>query len=65
MADFGWVTVTAECPADGCEGENEVRVFGSHGDTIRRNPICPTCETAYTVEIVITCSGAVTEYVID
>lgn len=65
MADFGWVTVTAECPAGGCDGEDDVRVFGSHGESIYRNVECSTCSVVYNVKVVITCSGAVTEYVID
>ena len=65
MADFGWVTVTATCPQGGCSGTNEIRVFGSHGDEIYRNPVCPDCSTEYTAKVTITCSGAVAEYVID
>lgn len=65
MTDFGWVTVTAECPADGCDGEDDVRVFGQDGDTIYRNVKCSTCSVTYTVAIAITCEGAATEYKID
>lgn len=65
MTDFGWVTVTAECPAQGCDGEDDVRIFGSHGASIYRSVKCTTCDVTYTVKVVVTCSGAVTEYVID
>lgn len=64
MTDFGWVTVTATCPVTPADGTTTVRMFGAHGESLYRNVECPEGHT-YTVKVVITCSGAVTEYVID
>ena len=64
MADFGYMEVTGTCPVTGADGDTTIRVFGNNGDSIYRNIVCPEGHT-YTVKVVITVNGAVTEYVID
>lgn len=62
MADFGQVTVTATCPVVGCGGTDSVRVFGNNNQTKYYNVKCSTCEATYTIKVVFTVSGAVTNY---
>jgi len=63
--DFGYMAVTADCPADGCAGTEVVRVWGQNGDSLYRTVYCTTCEVSWTIKVVVTVSGAVTNYVID
>jgi hypothetical protein len=64
MADYGWVTVTTECPVEACDETKDIRVFGKNGDSIYRT-VTDDAGHTYTVKVVMTVSGAVTEYVID
>lgn len=65
MADHAQVTVTTDCPADGCAATNDVTVEGDHAASKYRMVECATCDVWYGVKIVITASGAATEYVLD
>jgi len=65
MTDHAQVTVTAECPAEGCDGEDDVTVEGDHGDSKYKMVTCSTCSVTYGIKVVITASGAVTEYALD
>ena len=62
MADFGQVTVTGTCPVGVCGETTEVRVFGNNNQTKYYNVKCSVCEETYTIKVVFTVSGAVTNY---
>jgi len=64
MADYGWMTVTTECPVEACDETVDIRVFGKDGDTVYRT-VEDAAGHTYVVAVVITVEGAVTEYVID
>ncbi|MBU2051341.1 MAG: hypothetical protein KKH61_20530 [Gammaproteobacteria bacterium] len=64
MSDFGYVTVTTTCPVTPADGDTDTRIFGVHGDTVYRNIKCPEGHD-YTIGVVLTVSGAATEYVIN
>jgi hypothetical protein len=60
--DFGYMDVTFECPESGCSGTETVRVWGQNGESIYRTVECTTCSVTNAMKVVITVSGAVTEY---
>jgi hypothetical protein len=62
MPDFGQVTVTGTCPVVGCGETDDVRVFGNNAQTKYYNVKCSTCNETYTIKVVFTVSGAVTNY---
>jgi hypothetical protein len=59
MTDYGYMTVTAECPS--CLVETDVRIIGNDGDEKYRTINC-ACGVTYAIKVVLTISGAVTEY---
>ena len=60
--DFGYMDVTAECPVSGCAGEETVRVWGQNSASVYKNVLCATCAATYTIKVVVTVSGVVTNY---
>lgn len=59
MTDFGYLTATTTCPS--CGTETDVRIFGENGDTKYKSVTCD-CGVTFTSAVVITVSGAVTDY---
>ena len=62
-SERGWITVTTDCPADGCTATNDINVTGGNGDIITKNVSCAECEVDYAAEITITFTAASTEYI--
>lgn len=62
MTDYGHLTVTASCPYDGCDGTDDVRVYGANSTDVYKIVVCSTCGETYSVKVAITATGAVTEY---
>ena len=62
MPDYGFMTVTGECPQAGCNGTDDVRVYGSNGSAVSKAVVCSTCGAHYTVKATITVSAAAVSY---
>lgn len=60
--DYGYMEVTTTCPIGGCGGTDTIRVYGENGETVTTTVLCSTCDQYYAAEVVITVSGAPTEY---
>jgi len=60
MPDYGYMTVTTECPHEACDETVDVRVFGADGDVVYRTVECDSGHS-YTAEITITVEGSSSE----